>query len=120
MCNCLVSVTLLVHEFGKEFKYFISLNLEKQHDKSLFDNFEQTKDTVEAVFLRSGVPFTDELTLILIDEIQESPKAMSHLRFLCEEYPGFIIIAAGSLLEFALKEIDLFPGDKGTIRRQVR
>ncbi len=104
-----VGKSTLVNGFGKEFRYFISLNLEKKQDKALFDNLEKTSDIVDAMFLRAGVPYTNEPTLIFIDEIQESPDAISQLRFLYEDYPGLYVIAAGSLLEFALKEVKSFP-----------
>jgi len=104
-----VGKSTLVNEFGKEFRYFITLNLEKARDRKLFEDLEQTRDIVDAVFLRSGVPYTHEPTLIFIDEIQESPKAISQLRFLHEDYPHLYIIAAGSLLEFAMKNIKSFP-----------
>lgn len=44
-----------------------------------------------------------------IDEIQESPKAIQLLRYFYEEIPGLYVIAAGSLLEFSIKEVESFP-----------
>jgi uncharacterized protein len=104
-----VGKSTLVQEFGKEFRYFISLNLEKPQDKKVFENLDQAKDIIEAMFLRAGVPFTGEPTLIFLDEIQESPKAIKLLRYFYEDYPELFIIAAGSLLEFALKDVPSFP-----------
>jgi predicted AAA+ superfamily ATPase len=46
--------------------------------------------------------------LLFLDEIQASPKAIMALRYFFEEMPGLHVIAAGSLLEFAMKEIS-FP-----------
>jgi predicted AAA+ superfamily ATPase len=46
--------------------------------------------------------------LLFFDEIQESPKAIMSLRYFYEELPKLHVIAAGSLLEFALKDIS-FP-----------
>ena len=48
-------------------------------------------------------------TLLFIDEIQESPKAIQLLRYFYEEFPDLRVIAAGSLLEFALKKVPSFP-----------
>lgn len=104
-----VGKSTLVIEFGKEFKYFINMNLEKPRDRAIFDNLDETKDIVEAIFLSKGIPFTGEPTLIFIDEIQESKKAISQLRYLHEEYPQIYIIAAGSLMEFAMKDVTAFP-----------
>jgi hypothetical protein len=67
-----VGKSTLVREFGKEFKYFINLNLEKYPDKNIFENLDITSDIVDAIFLRAGVPLTKEPTLIFLDEIQES------------------------------------------------
>ena len=46
--------------------------------------------------------------LLFIDEIQECPKAIMALRYFYEQIPGLHVIAAGSLLEFALEDIS-FP-----------
>jgi hypothetical protein len=52
----------------------------------------------------------DQIPLLLfIDEIQESPAAIKLLRFFYEDYPELHVICAGSLLEFALNDIDSFP-----------
>jgi predicted AAA+ superfamily ATPase len=52
---------------------------------------------------------TTDPTLLFLDEIQESPKAVAHLRYFFEEFPQLHVIAAGSLLEFALKNVPSFP-----------
>ena len=46
--------------------------------------------------------------LLFFDEIQAAPKAIMALRYFYESLPGLHVIAAGSLLEFALKDIS-FP-----------
>jgi hypothetical protein len=43
-------------------------------------------------------------TLLFLDEIQACPRALTALRYLHEEVPGLHVVAAGSLLEFALGE----------------
>jgi len=104
-----VGKSTLVREFGKEFMYFIDLNLEKSQDKKLFDKLDNASDIINAIFLSRGIPFTVEPTLIFIDEIQESPPAIKMLRYFYEEFPSLYFIAAGSLLEFALKKVPAFP-----------
>ncbi len=47
-------------------------------------------------------------TLLIFDEIQACPRALSALRYFYEEYPGLPVVAAGSLLDFALEEFS-FP-----------
>jgi predicted AAA+ superfamily ATPase len=107
----------LVQEFGNEFRWVINLNLEKEKDRRLFDRVNDAKDLINAIFLSSGVSFTKEPTLIFIDEIQESPEAIKMLRYFYEEYPYLYFIAAGSLLEFALKEVPSFP--VGRVKQMV-
>lgn len=104
-----VGKSTLVHEFGKEFRYFINLNLEKSNDKKLFIRLDNATDLINAIFISKGIPFTDEPTLIFLDEIQESPEAIKMLRYFYEEFPDLFFIAAGSLLEFALKKVPAFP-----------
>jgi len=99
----------LVQEFSKEFRYSINLNLEKKHHKKFFDNLDDIKDIINAIFLYTSTPLSEEPTLIFIDEIQESPAAIKMLRYFYEEYPQLYVIAAGSLLEFALRTVPSFP-----------
>ena len=49
------------------------------------------------------------LLFLFIDEIQESPKAIQLLRYFYEEKPDLYVIAAGSLLEFAMQKVPSFP-----------
>ena len=104
-----VGKSTLVSDFGKEFRYFIEINLEKSQDKKLFERLDNVSDIINAIFLSKGIPFTEEPTLIFIDEIQESPPAIKMLRYFYEEFPDLYFIAAGSLLEFALKKVPSFP-----------
>ena len=104
-----VGKSTLVRDFGKEFRYFIEINLEKSQDKKLFERLDNVSDIINAIFLSKGIPFTEEPTLIFIDEIQESPPAIKMLRYFYEEFPDLYFIAAGSLLEFALKKVPSFP-----------
>ena len=54
------------------------------------------------VFLRQKI--TPGKTLLFFDEIQACPRAITALRYFYEEMPELHVAAAGSLLEFALKE----------------
>ena len=54
------------------------------------------------VFLRQKI--TPGNTLLNIDEIQACPRAITALRYFYEEMPDLHVAAAGSLLEFALKD----------------
>lgn len=104
-----VGKSTLVEEFAREYKHFISLNLEKPQNRTIFEELKITKDIVNAIFLQSGTPQDGEATLVFIDEIQESPKAIQQLRYFYEEFPQLHLIAAGSLLEFAIRKVASFP-----------
>ena len=104
-----VGKSTLIREFGKEFRFSITLNLERPQDKNLFERLDNATDIINAIFISKGIPYTKEATLIFIDEIQESPQALKMLRYLHEEYPDLHFIAAGSLLEFALRKVPSFP-----------
>jgi uncharacterized protein len=54
------------------------------------------------VFLRQKI--IPGKTLLIIDEIQACPRAITALRYFYEEIPDLHVVAAGSLLEFALKD----------------
>lgn len=102
-----VGKSRLVVEFSKTYSQKILLNLERDEDRNLFETLTLDK-LIEYLYLKNG--FSKEVrTLIFIDEIQESPKAIDLLRFFYEDYPYIHVIAAGSLLEFALKNIKSFP-----------
>lgn len=95
-----------VRNFSKEFKYYIEVNFESR--SSLIKVFEQDHD-VKALCERLSMLFMTPIipgeTLLFIDEIQKSEDALKSLWFFKENYPDLHVIAAGSLLEFSLKEL---------------
>ncbi len=103
-----VGKTTLVRQFGKEFSNFIELNLERPEEARLFE-LETTDRIFNAILLQKNIRLKNGTTLLFIDEIQESPKAISQLRYFLEDKPDLFVIAAGSLLEFALAKIPSFP-----------
>jgi hypothetical protein len=104
-----VGKSTLVQEFSKEFRHFISLNLEKKEHQRWFEELDSIKDIMEVLSLQFDIPVQEQPILLFIDEIQESPKAIQQLRYFYEEMPGLYVIAAGSLLEFALRKVPSFP-----------
>ena len=98
-----VGKTFIVRELAKEFNHFIEINFEKNADIQHF--FEQNLDPERICTNLSayyGSPIIDGETLLFFDEIQGCPKAIQSLRFFYELKPRLHVIAAGSLLEFAL------------------
>ncbi len=102
--------TTSVKKFAQTYQHSILLNLEKESDISFFEKFQDITTIAEALFLLNNIPFeARNHTLLFIDEIQESPKAIHLLRYFYEELPELDVIAAGSLLEFAMKDVKSFP-----------
>ncbi|MBT3582990.1 AAA family ATPase, partial [Candidatus Woesearchaeota archaeon] len=81
-----VGKTTLVRDFSKEFKNYIELNLEREADRNLF-NTDDTNKILNAAYLLKRVTPNNKPTLLFIDEIQESPKAIQLLRYFYEEKP---------------------------------
>ncbi len=105
-----VGKTSVLKEFSKSYRYKITLNLEKPKHKQLFEDNDYIDDILGILFTKHNIPVGDKSnTLLIIDEIQESPKAIHLLRYFYEEYPTLHIIAAGSLLEFAIRNTHNFP-----------
>ncbi|MCK6605875.1 MAG: AAA family ATPase [Ignavibacteriaceae bacterium] len=104
-----VGKTTLVRMFSDEFDQYIEFNLEKTEHRQLFDLSKDINQLVDSIFLYSSKSKSAGRTLIFIDEIQNSSNAISMLRYFYEDYPGYYIIAAGSLLESLLDFKSTFP-----------
>lgn len=105
-----VGKTTTILDFARSYPHAILLNLEKPSDRSYFTDFDDVKSILEALLLANGI-LADQLpnTLLFIDEIQESPKAIHLLRYFYEDLPQLHVIAAGSLLEFVMHKVRGFP-----------
>jgi predicted AAA+ superfamily ATPase len=99
-----------VRNLAKKFDYFLEINFEE--DKVARNVFEKSNLTpqllCEKLFSIYNVPFIEGKTLLFFDEIQACIPAISSLRFFYELMPNLHVIAAGSLLEFALEELPSF------------
>lgn len=105
-----VGKTTLVKDFSKTYKNSILLNLEKSRDARFFEDYEDVHTIKEALFFENNISGSEiDQTLLFIDEIQESTKAIQFLRYFYEELPQLHVIAAGSLLEFAMRHVKSFP-----------
>lgn len=105
-----VGKTTIVKSFSKSYKYFINLNLEHAEALSFFKRYDSVSKIVDALFIEHNISSSEKQNcLLFIDEIQESPKAISLLRYFYEDEPKLHVIAAGSLLENALKKVKSFP-----------
>lgn len=97
-----------ITDFGaKHFEGQLHLvNLEKRPDwHAIFDGNLDAKRILSELEIVLNVRITPGKDLLFLDEIQACPKAISALRYFYEQLPDLHIIAAGSLLEFALENI---------------
>ncbi len=101
-----VGKTYTISGFGKsEFKNFVVVDFERNPDlRKIFERDLQPSRIINDLELATANRIIPGESLIFFDEIQECPKALAALRYFFEEMPGLHIIAAGSLLEFALGE----------------
>jgi predicted AAA+ superfamily ATPase len=79
-------------------------NSMEDNDESM-PTLEVNKDSSQVVL---NIPILENETLLFLDEIQTAPEAISMLRYFYEKKPNLHVIAAGSLLEFALSELPSF------------
>lgn len=104
-----VGKTFSVRQLASSFPTYLEVNFES--DRSVHTFFEKDLNPDEICLNLSAyynVPVQDGETLLFLDEIQSCPQAISSLRFFYEKRPGLHVIAAGSLLEFALQELPSF------------
>ncbi len=104
-----IGKTSVVELFAKEFDDFISLNLERDNERELFDNNASVQDILSAIYFQKGKNKKKGRTLLFIDEIQYSARAVTLLRYFYEDLPELYVIAAGSLLETLLNKQISFP-----------
>ena len=96
-----------VRELGKGFykQQFLEVNFEKTPlINQLFEADLNPKRIIQELEIQYQVEIRQD-TLLFFDEIQNCPKAIMALRYFYEEMPEIPVIAAGSLLEFQLKNI---------------
>lgn len=104
-----VGKSTAVRHLGERFENYVEINFEKHPEyKVLFQGNLDVKRIIPQMAAMYGRAITPGKTLLFIDEIQECPEAIMSLRFFKEDMPKLHVIAAGSLLEFALDELPTF------------
>jgi len=104
-----VGKTTVVRQFAKDFDQYIEFNLEKKEDRQIFEEDYPFPKLLEAIFYLKDASKNLSKTLLFIDEIQSSPKAVSSLRYFYEEAKDIYVITAGSLLESLINKKITFP-----------
>src|ERR1700677_1079048 len=104
-----VGKSTAVRHLAGQFDHFLEVNFEEQRQThQLFAGDLDPRQLCENLSLLYNVPIIPGKTLLFFDEIQACISAISSLRFFYEKYPDLHVIAAGSLLEFALVELPSF------------
>lgn len=101
-----VGKTTAVRHLAKSFESFVEVNLEV--DGEIRNFIEQSFDVqgfIALLEIRYAKLIVPGKTLLFLDEIQSCPKAVTFLRYLYENIQPLHVIAAGSLLEFAIAEV---------------
>lgn len=109
-----VGKTWLMKEFGKtQYKKiaYISFDSNPRLD-TLFQKDLDVKRLLDGLNIEVGFNITPKDTLIIFDEIQENPLALTSLKYFCENAPEYDIVAAGSLLGVAHHKGTGFPVGK--------
>lgn len=109
-----VGKTWLLKEFGaRHFENVAYVNLD--NNPGLAAQFDAGYDLPRLLLMiqaESGQKVTPGKTLVVLDEIQECPKALTSLKYFCENIPELTVVAAGSLLGITFHEGTGYPVGK--------
>ena len=103
-----IGKTYAVRQLGKTYESFVEINLEFEEQAHIA--FQGKLDPVEMIIKLSAAVKKDIIpgkTLLFLDEIQCSLRAITALRYFYEMMPELHVIAAGSLLDFAIEQVGL-------------
>ncbi len=109
-----VGKTYILKEFGKmEYNNLAYFNFEQTQElASLFQSTLDTEILIESLSAFIGKKIEPETTLLFFDEIQACPRAITSLKYFCEQAPNYHLVGAGSLLGISVGKISSFPVGK--------
>lgn len=109
-----VGKTWLMKEFGKQYyEQVVYLHFDNNPElAAVFENDYKIPRLIESFEILSGIKINPDNTLIIFDEIQECPRALTSLKYFNENAPEYDIVAAGSLLGLIHHEGTGFPVGK--------
>ena len=109
-----VGKTWLMKTFGEAYYTdTVYLNFEENTRlQNLFDDDFDLQRIIIAIQAETGKTITEGDVLLIFDEIQAAPRAITSLKYFQEDAPGIHVIAAGSLLGIALHANISFPVGK--------
>ncbi len=103
-----VGKTYSIRKLGKSYKSFVEVNFELQTDAyAIFEKNLDPERIVRELSLITKKQIIPGETLLFLDEIQAVPKAITALRYFYELMPELHVVAAGSLLDFAIEEVGI-------------
>jgi predicted AAA+ superfamily ATPase len=103
-----VGKTHAVRELGKSFENFVEINLElNARARLVFEKDPNPERIIRELDGLTKKTITPGKTLLFIDEIQAVPEALLSLRYFYELMPELHVIAAGSLLDFAIEKVGI-------------
>jgi len=102
-----VGKTWLIEQFAREFEFYVKINFEEHPEYRDFFATNDTSVILENISLTFGRKIIPQKTLLFLDEIQMCPQAISALRYFYENVPELHVVAAGSLLDHILNELEL-------------
>ena len=98
-----------IRHLGESFAYFAEVNFETRPElRQIFKEVSDVREIVSRLGTLLNIPIVEDKTLLFLDEIQACPEALHSLWAFKENMPGLHVAAAGSLLEFTLKEMPSF------------
>ena len=109
-----VGKTWLMRHFAAEY-YRNTAYINFDHNprmRRLFDQDLDIRRILRGLEIEAGCPVEPASTLVIFDEIQECPAALTSLKYFCENAPQYHLVAAGSLLGVAQHEGSGFPAGK--------
>lgn len=109
-----VGKTWLMKEFGRQaYQDTVYVNFDSNSKMAeLFASDLNTDRLIMGLELYAGRKIDPDNTLLIFDEVQEVPRALTSLKYFCENAPQFHIVCAGSLLGIALHQGTSFPVGK--------
>lgn len=109
-----VGKTWLLREFGRlHFQNIAYVSLDNNSiARDLFENDFDVKRIIDGISLLTNEEIMPNKTLIVLDEVQEAPKAITSLKYFCEDAPEYALAAAGSLLGLSAHEGTGYPVGK--------
>lgn len=109
-----VGKTYLLQEFGRnEYEKVAFFSLDRNPmAATVFEQGGSVADILLSLSAISNVDITPGNTLVVLDEVQDCPKALETLKYFCEDAPEYHVVVAGSLLGLSLHDGVSYPVGK--------